>query len=215
MSRLFDDIIEGFKEIGELENNQELIDAANSILDNKINESTEGDKINMEKINRPINIRKELIELDKLEDSFGDLTDLYDMVSLDLTQEDKQKLVNLINSKDVNAISELLFKIQDRIENKRTSEDPEIKDLDTIYKDDDLLDEDIDDDWENADDLTLVRSSISDELDEILYDQSEGSLETSDEDVKYEVLKELDRRGYDYEVSANDLSGKYHIEFWK
>lgn len=56
---------------------------------------------------------------------------------------------------------------------------------------------------------------LEDDIEEITAESEKGSIEVSDEDDKYEVIRNLKRKGYHIETSYNDLSHKYHIEYWK
>lgn len=60
-----------------------------------------------------------------------------------------------------------------------------------------------------------LNENLDDDVEGITKESEEGSIEVDDEDDKYEVIRNLKRKGYDIETSYNDLSHKYHIEYWK
>lgn len=60
-----------------------------------------------------------------------------------------------------------------------------------------------------------LNEDLDDDIKEITKESEEGSIEVDDEDNKYEVIRNLKRKGYHIETSYNDLSHKYHIEYWK
>lgn len=66
-----------------------------------------------------------------------------------------------------------------------------------------------------ADYYINLNEDLEDDIEEITVGKEKGSIEVGDEDDKYEVIRNLKRKGYHIETSYNDLSHKYHIEYWK
>ena len=65
-----------------------------------------------------------------------------------------------------------------------------------------------------ADYSIKLNGDLANEIEEVIKDV-QGSVETPDEDTEFKIVKDLKGRGFKVETSFNDISGKYHIEYWK
>lgn len=249
MSELFNEIVQGFKEIGEIEGKQDLIDSANSILNfnggvkRKMVKENLRNVSDVEEKSREVvspafaSAVREIKTNDKLRDRASKILktpkegkeDLPTKLTLDESLFREYTDSNTLRFNQGKFTKDELEQLRKDIvldsiytadyENSFDIDPKVVQDFFDAYSEV-LNDEGKEDNIDNLQEYYLdygasYLESLDNDVEEITKESEEGSIEVDDEDDKYEVIRNLKRKGYNIETSYNDLSHKYHIEYWK